>query len=183
MRIFVLNRAAATTLIPQFPHAMISISTPDMGGNAKMSATDRLMRGQGPANLPETENRKKLHRVSFHDADLDRDATKRKTSLFKTYFTFDMARRIWEFVDTIPSAGEDLIVHCDGGLSRSPAIAAAIGKTLGGDDEYIFDRYNPNRFVYGMMMRTAGNRQAQLPIEYGDYHGRHQTEFKHKGDK
>ena len=43
-----------------------------------------------------------------------------------------------------------LIVHCTGGVSRSPAVAAGIVAGLGGDDAcfWSFERYHPNPRVY-----------------------------------
>lgn len=48
---------------------------------------------------------------------------------------------------------------CDAGYSRSPAVAAAIAKAFGVDDEEYFSggRYCPNRHVY----RTTLNEFAE----------------------
>lgn len=45
---------------------------------------------------------------------------------------------------------EQIIVHCDAGYSRSPAVAAALAKALGMSDEVYFSsgQYCPNRHVY-----------------------------------
>lgn len=45
-----------------------------------------------------------------------------------------------------------LIVHCDAGLSRSPAVAAAFTKMQGHDDLDYFKKYIPNRRVYSMIL-------------------------------
>ena len=49
---------------------------------------------------------------------------------------------------------QQIIVHCDAGYSRSPAVAAAIAKAFGVDDEEYFSggRYCPNRHVYRTML-------------------------------
>jgi predicted protein tyrosine phosphatase len=47
-------------------------------------------------------------------------------------------------------------VHCDAGVSRSPAVAAALARVLKGDDaEYFAGRYRPNTRVYRMLLEHA----------------------------
>lgn len=55
---------------------------------------------------------------------------------------------------------EQIIVHCDAGYSRSPAVAAALAKALGMSDEVYFSsgQYCPNRHVYRMMMNELAAR-------------------------
>lgn len=55
---------------------------------------------------------------------------------------------------------QQIIVHCDAGYSRSPAIAAAIAKAFGMDDEEYFSggRYCPNRHVYRTMLNEFAER-------------------------
>ena len=55
---------------------------------------------------------------------------------------------------------EQIIVHCDAGYSRSPAVAAALAKALDMSDEVYFSsgQYCPNRHVYRMMMNELAAR-------------------------
>lgn len=55
---------------------------------------------------------------------------------------------------------QQIIVHCDAGYSRSPAVAAAIAKAFGIDDEEYFSggRYCPNRHVYRTMLNEFTER-------------------------
>lgn len=55
---------------------------------------------------------------------------------------------------------QQIIVHCDAGYSRSPAVAAAIAKAFGVDDEEYFSggRYCPNRHVYRTMLNEFAER-------------------------
>lgn len=53
-----------------------------------------------------------------------------------------------------------IIVHCDGGVSRSAGVAAALMKFYNGDDTPIFDnpRYCPNMLCYRLMLNVlTGN--------------------------
>ncbi|HBP16196.1 MAG TPA: hypothetical protein DEA08_00190 [Planctomycetes bacterium] len=45
-------------------------------------------------------------------------------------------------------------VHCDHGMSRSPAIAAAICEVLLGSGKFFFDRRLPNPRVYDLVLRA-----------------------------
>lgn len=52
-----------------------------------------------------------------------------------------------------------IIVHCDAGISRSSAVAAAILLHYTGDDSAIFDNeraYSPNMWVYFKVLKAFG---------------------------
>lgn len=68
-------------------------------------------------------------------------------------FSADHAREIWTFVSEHQPSIERIIVHCDAGKSRSPAVAAALAKRLNGDDaEFFGGRYTPNMRVYRLLL-------------------------------
>lgn len=56
---------------------------------------------------------------------------------------------------------ETLVVHCDAGVSRSAAVAAAVGKYLFNDDMFIFGRprFCPNRTVYRKVLKAFYDRE------------------------
>jgi len=90
--------------------------------------------------------------LQFHDA----EPTEGFTPLDKlVLMTSDHAATIWEFVCRYQNAVDTIVVHCEQGMSRSPAVAAAICKTLGQDDRHFFDEYAPNRYIYDLMLKTA----------------------------
>ncbi len=64
------------------------------------------------------------------------------------------AKKIVEFVKKYKD--KRILVHCDAGISRSSAVAAAILKHYTGDDSMIFDSrwYNPNRWVYRKVLEA-----------------------------
>lgn len=65
------------------------------------------------------------------------------------------ARAIWDFVLGHREV-DRIVVHCDAGVSRSPAVAAALARVLEGDDaEYFAGRYRPNMRVYRMILDHA----------------------------
>lgn len=58
----------------------------------------------------------------------------------ETAMTDGQGREIVEFVRKVEALGaEHLVVHCDGGVSRSAGVAAAIGVILGIGDDFVFD--------------------------------------------
>lgn len=82
-----------------------------------------------------------LH-LSFHDAEPSHALPPGVVLMSE-----DDARAICEFVARHAAAGA-LLVHCEQGASRSPAVAAAICKAQGGDPGRFFADYVPNQFVY-----------------------------------
>jgi predicted protein tyrosine phosphatase len=65
------------------------------------------------------------------------------------------AKRIWRFVREHQDKIGILVVQCEQGASRSPAVAAAICRTLGGDDSRFFDEFMPNPYVYALLLKTV----------------------------
>lgn len=47
-----------------------------------------------------------------------------------------------------------VVVHCEQGMSRSPAVAAALCRCHGEDDAFFFRNYQPNRHVYDLVLNT-----------------------------
>lgn len=116
----------------EVPHIIISIRTP----------------GDRHAILRTNEHTLNVLRLSFHDLN---DAAMEHVEVRDQYeaecFNAEHARRILAIVKTNPDA-QRLIVNCDAGISRSPAVAAALSKILARDDSYFFSRYCPNSRVH-----------------------------------
>ena len=66
------------------------------------------------------------------------------------------AASIWAFVEKYSKDVGAIVVHCEQGMSRSPAVAAAICKGMGGDDQRFWLKYQPNRYVYDLVLGAAG---------------------------
>ena len=82
-------------------------------------------------------------------------------------FTPEDAARIYEFVKEMEAKEVELIlVHCEAGLSRSPAIACVLNQAfLKGEAKIYFEIYYPNKLVYEVMIQE-GIRLGHL--EYND---------------
>jgi len=148
MEFLVLSIQGAESLLPlREPHAVVSIRTP--GGPSARLVT-------GPATLG-------VLYVAFPD--LGRDYMNLPESE-KTYLDgepiklFDRkdAKVILDFFLKHRGAAEVFVVHCEGGLSRSPGVAAALCKVAGQDDSEWFRRKTPNGLVYATMLEEAAER-------------------------
>ena len=53
---------------------------------------------------------------------------------------------------------EVLLIHCDVGLSRSPAVAAALSHIYYSDDGPWFESDFPNHLVYNLLVGTYARR-------------------------
>jgi len=71
-------------------------------------------------------------RLSFADVDfLSKKISSRSAKKFQGAFTRDQAMVVKSFVETLPSDIATIVVHCEGGFSRSCAIAVALNKLYG----------------------------------------------------
>ena len=130
MKVIVMNRHQSERWVTKESHAMISISSP----------------GDRSEVLPLPVNRcLKFLRLAFYDLDRRIHGYPRMTRR--------QARQIWRFVQALNGI-PILVIHCDAGVSRSPAVAAAITKWQTGDDTEWFKRFYPNRWVYRQLIET-----------------------------
>lgn len=127
--LFVYSRPAIERLpAHDVPHVVISIT----------SAPDDV------ARIPRSPELRAILRLSFADADAD-------AADGLVLFDDEHAEAIAAFVRTHRDV-QRIVVHCDAGLSRSPAVAAAITRWLGEDDTPWFKRYRPNMRVYRRLL-------------------------------
>lgn len=101
-----------------------------------------------PAKLNIGSTTKSILRLCFADAD-----TKYNLAQGLDLFTKEHAIQILNFIIENKDV-KKLIIHCDAGISRSPAIAAAISKILYNDDNIYFKVYKPNMHVYRTILNT-----------------------------
>jgi len=95
----------------------------------------------------------------FHDAEPSPGFT---PSMPVTYMSEDDADAIWQFVCQHERDYRAILVHCEQGMSRSPAVAAALAERLGIDGARFWREYQPNRFVYDLVRdaRIEGHDHA-----------------------
>ena len=150
MQIKVTNRGTAEVIKFDIPYIVISIYST----------------GSGPANIPSHSTCLDVLSIQFDDLAEDiftEDLT------YKA-ITEQQANKIWTFVDyylkcnrpnLTPSIddhkAELILIHCDAGTCRSPAVAAAIEFYYTGNDVKWFKfPYLPNMKVYNTMLKVKG---------------------------
>jgi len=127
------RRDVETRILTRLPHVLISIHDPV----------------EPPPRLRPNELRRAVLSLVFDDAepsdDIDNDFV---------LMTLDDARSIWGVIREHLPHIRTVVVHCDQGVSRSPAIAAGllIGLDLNAAD--IFDTYRPNPYVLRLMLQA-----------------------------
>lgn len=149
MNILVRSRSEAKAFTSDVPWAAISVST---------YADDfpKLNKCQQVGLL----------QLCFHDIDeLDRwaDSPAYEAEAVPVMFTYQMAQQVWCFVEQHRGKIETLLVHCEAGVSRSPAIAGAIAECLEGSREPHFRGKQPNMRVYNkLLVCWENNRRARV---------------------
>ena len=143
-QVFALSRGDAEKL-PRLPSiAVISVTAP----------------GRPPASLDGFAH---LLRLCFADVDfLKPGLSKKSQGKLVDAFTAEQARAIHSFVNTLPADVVSVVVHCEGGYSRSCAIALALHRLYGYQAE-IEHLSQANPSVVRMMMGDdrTGHRERQ----------------------
>lgn len=146
MNIIVLSKAEAKDFWLYEPWAAISIA-PHLGTHPQIP----------------TDNRVGLFRATFGDVEKDTDP--RWFHKFGYPITPQDAEQIWWFIQDRVSRIKTLMVHCEAGVSRSPAVAAAVCKEYGLDGEkYFHSPYCINKTVYETMLASparSGRRETK----------------------
>lgn len=145
MNIQVLNRGLATRFHIDEPWVCISIST----------------KSTEPVEFMFPQNMQDVLRLAFADQDFPeskREIFEESMKLTgRTLFNRDMAGQILDFYQQ--HSTKVVLIHCDAGQCRSPAVAAALSKIFTGDDfQWFKPPYTPNSSVYRVIMEVASQR-------------------------
>ncbi|CAJ0880373.1 hypothetical protein [Ralstonia flatus] len=146
-QVFALSRTDAERL-PQLPSiAVISITAPE----------------RPPANLGGFAH---VLRMSFADVDfLNPNLSERARGKLAYAFTEEQGYSIRSFIESLPAEIRSVVVHCEGGYSRSCAVAVALHRLYGFHAELPhLSQANPSIVHvmtgdgYGRRVRTKPNR-------------------------
>ncbi len=99
-----------------------------------------------------SENRVGLLRLVFEDTE-EADTPES--------FNPALATEILDFVEKMWDQVEVFLVHCQLGLSRSPAVAAALCRIYYDQDGRWFESIFPNRLVYHVLLKTHARRSGK----------------------
>jgi hypothetical protein len=141
--------------IPQgVPHVVVSIGSP----YDKQGRFGLLLKYPYPqARIPPNPNCKGILRLQFLDA------TGREFGhMFGIgyeegeLFNEQMARQVLKFIRGHKDKVNLIVCHCEAGVSRSAATAAALSKCFGQSDmEFYKGRFHPNPLVYRTILNVA----------------------------
>jgi predicted protein tyrosine phosphatase len=129
-KLLVLSRSAAKDFSCDKPWACISVAA-DPGDWPKINKVQQV----------------DLLQLAFADNEYDWED--------KSLFSPQQAKQILEFVEKNWDKIEVLMIHCYAGISRSPAIAAAIAKLKYQDNSMFFQLHTPNKLVYNTILKVA----------------------------
>lgn len=87
-------------------------------------------------------------------------------------FTKEQAKQVLDFANEMMPKIETMLVHCEMGLSRSPAIAAALENIFygKGSEATYFNKYIPNVLVYKTITEVyyGSSEGAQIARQFGE---------------
>ena len=107
--------------------------------------------GTRRARIPKSTALRGVLHLAFHDAEPAQNMT---LPAQVELMTEAQAREIWRFVDRYRAEVGAFVVHCHQGMSRSPAVAAAVAAYLGLDDRQFWRNYAPNLHVHQLLRAT-----------------------------
>ncbi|OPZ86333.1 MAG: hypothetical protein BWY76_00997 [bacterium ADurb.Bin429] len=128
--LLVLSRFEAMDFTAEAPYAVISITDPETP----------------PAVLKSPPSCRGVLRLQFHDITRPQDGY--------ALMTEEHARQITAFVSAWRETVDLFVVHCEGGVSRSAAVAAALAWWWNGEIDHFFAEYLPNDYIYALMVQT-----------------------------
>lgn len=104
------------------------------------------------ANIPANYNIRCCLRLQFDDVFVDEDKAMCQAD------ADDIAEFVYD-IDENHIEADEIWIHCEGGVSRSAAVAAAISKHLYGDDMWVFSNpaYYPNMWVNKLVTEALGD--------------------------
>jgi predicted protein tyrosine phosphatase len=142
IELLVLNRRLASEYEAEIPYCHIAITEP----------CNRF------GSLRDCENRKAVLQVAFGDT--ERAFFMRGT---EDWCTSAQGIEIANFVKEHVAKGIRLfVINCEAGLSRSPAVAAAIARYYSDNDMWFFNNFTPNSTVYRAVYEGL-NEETQVP--------------------
>lgn len=118
-----------------------------------------------PGDWPTLNGTKRMGLLQLSFLDWDKPAVGETFSEGTRLFSEKDADEILNFVNGVWDKIDLLLVHCEAGISRSPAVAAALCRMKYGHDMHFFQHYTPNRLVYRTLLDRAVSRGIYVPTE------------------
>lgn len=110
--------------------------------------------GSAAVSIPKQSGLIDALELQFHDAEPTSSMT--LPSGIKI-ITEEQAMQIAAFVKRHRAEVDGFAVHCEQGMSRSPAVGAAIARYLKQPYERFWQEHQPNRYVYELVVEALEN--------------------------
>jgi predicted protein tyrosine phosphatase len=136
--LLVLSRAEAATVAPDEPYILVSVTDPNSDA----------------ATFAQSSHLRAVLRLQFHDiAGVTNPILKPFADSNEVAMSDEDGSSVVAFVRRfVPNEAQFVVVHCEAGISRSAGIAAAVSKIWNGADNFYFERYLPNSWVYRQVL-------------------------------
>ena len=143
----VLSRAEIKCFTAELPYLVISVTDPE----------------QPAAKIAESPYLRGILRLKFHDIGKpSRIAEQFAANTTDISMSEKDACEILSFVAEHLSGVKLIVCHCEQGVSRSAATAAALSRILQNEDDFFLQNYWPNRWVYDLLLTKANLLQNRL---------------------
>jgi len=127
-------------IVVRTPYVVISIADP----------------GNPQPKIPRPTGFRDVLFLQFHDAVPDDGGVPTEEIVL---MNTDHAAAIWAFVSRYRDTVCTIVVQCEQGMCRSPAVAAAISKHLGGHEKRFFRQYAPKPIRLRLADRHSAERE------------------------
>lgn len=140
IHLLVLSRDEVSIVAPQVPYIVISITDPE----------------KDDALIADSSSQLAILRLKFHDIiGVKSISLEDSSSTNEIAMSQENAQSVLNFVREHLGNVKLIVCHCEAGISRSSAIAAALSRILNTQDKFFFDNYWPNRWVYDSILENA----------------------------
>lgn len=147
MEFMILNRGQVLTIAKDIlePHVVLSVREPN----------------RPKADYPINDTRIAVRHFVFTDE--DSEETAKKLGQTHLLMTDEQAEDLVKFVKEFEGHITLIVCQCDGGLSRSAGMAAALSVIYNGpgSDSHIFNKKIPNRYVYRKILEAHARLYGQ----------------------
>lgn len=139
IQLLVLSRDEVSIVAPQVPYIVISITDPE----------------KDDAVIADSSFQLAILRLKFHDIIGAKSISlKDSSSTNEIAMSQENAQAVLNFVCEHVENAKLIVCHCEAGISRSAGVAAALSRILNTQDEFFFDNYWPNRWVYERLLEN-----------------------------
>lgn len=115
--------------------------------------------GSPEVRIPKQSELTYVLELQFHDAEPTSNMTLPPDI---KVITEEQAEQIAKYVRHTHASVDGYAVHCEQGMSRSPAVGAAIACYLHQESDQFWDNYQPNSYIYKQVFEILNSRRFRI---------------------